>query len=289
MPTNLARMLADRRFAVTAEVAPPHGSDYSTMLASATLLAGYVDAINVTDNQGANMRMCPVAAAALLAREGIEPVLQLTCRDRNRMALQSELLGAAALGVGNVLALTGDDIGCGDHRHAKAVFDLDSVMLLDVLNHLKSGSDMNGSALDGPAPFFYGAAASPEAVPFAATFPKLSRKAAAGASFFQTQAVFRPERLASFCESVKPLGVPVLAGILVLRSVRMAEYINRNIPGLRVPEEVIERLRGAERPAAEGVRIAVEMARHARVHCSGIHLMTMGRDECVPEIVAAVR
>ena len=289
MPTSLARALADSGFAITAEVAPPHGCDCSAMLKAAGLLAPHVDAINVTDNQGANMRMSSLAAAALLVREGYEPVMQLTCRDRNRMALQSELLGAAAFGVKNVLALTGDDIGCGDHRHARAVFDVDSVMLLDAVKRLNSGSDMNGTPLDGPTSFFCGAAAAPEAEPFAATLPKLARKAAAGAAFFQTQAVFRPEKLAVFCEAIRPLGVPVMGGILVLRSARMAEYINRNIPGLRIPDEVVERLRGAGRPADEGVRIAIEMACHVRRVCSGVHIMTMGRDECVPEIVAAVR
>ena len=288
MPSRLARKLAAQEFVITAEVAPPHGCDLTGFQHAAASVAPYVDAVNVTDNQGANMRMSPLTAAALLVREGIEPIMQLTCRDRNRLALQSDLLGAASMGIHNILALTGDDIGCGDHRHGRAVFDLDSVLLLQAIAAMNSGQDMNGAALDGSPAFFAGAAAAPEVEPFAATRPKLARKVAAGARFFQTQAVFRPEKLVAFCASVKPLEAKLIAGILVLRSAKMAEFINRNIPGLTVPAEVVERLRSAGNPAAEGVAIAIEMARHCRATCDGIHIMTMGRDEVVPRIVAAI-
>lgn len=289
MPSRLARKLAANEFVITAEVAPPHGCNLTTFMRAASCVAAHVDAVNITDNQGANMRMSPLSAAALLAQEGIEPVMQLTCRDRNRLALQSDLLGAAGMGIHNILALTGDDIGCGDHRHGRAVFDLDSVMLLQTITGMNNGLDMNGAALDGTPDFFAGAAAAPEAEPFVVTRPKLARKVASGARFFQTQAIFRPEKLVSFCASVRPLDTKIIAGILVLRSAKMAEFINRNIPGLTIPAEIVERLRNSADPAAEGVAIAIEMARHCQSVCDGIHIMTMGRDEVVPRIIAAVK
>jgi 5,10-methylenetetrahydrofolate reductase len=281
--------MATGRFIITAELAPPRGCDMSVFLRMAAFVAPHVDAINVTDNQGANMRMTPLTAAALLVREGIEPVMQITCRDRNRLALQSDLLGAAAMGVHNLLALTGDDIGCGDHRQGRAVFDLDSVLLLRTIQGLNEGQDLNGKALEGKTTFFAGAAAAPEVEPFAATRPKLVKKTASGARFFQTQAVFDPQKLAGFCSIVQPLGVKVIAGILVLKSAKMADFINRTIPGLKIPVAVVERLAGAADPAAEGVRIATELAVRFRDICGGVHLMAMGRDEVVPEIVSALK
>jgi 5,10-methylenetetrahydrofolate reductase len=235
------------------------------------------------------MRMTPLTAAALLVREGIEPIMQVTCRDRNRLALQSDLLGASAMGIHNLLALTGDDIGCGDHRQGRAVFDLDSVLLLCTIRAMNEGLDMNGKALDGKTTFFAGAAAAPEVEPFVATRPKLAKKSAAGAGFFQTQAVFDPQKLTAFCTAVQPLGVKVIAGVLVLKSAKMADFINRNIPGLKIPAAVVERLAMASDPAAEGVRIATELALECRGLCDGVHLMAMGRDELIPEIVAALK
>jgi methylenetetrahydrofolate reductase (NADPH) len=289
MPTTLSRKMGDNRFVITAELAPPRGSDMGAFLRMAEFVAPHVDAINVTDNQGANMRMTPLTAAALLVREGIEPIMQLTCRDRNRLALQSDLLGASAMGIHNVLALTGDHISCGDHRQGRAVFDLDSVMLIQMIRGLNEGVDINGKPLDGSTTFFAGAAAAPEVEPFIVTRPKLVKKAAAGARFFQTQAVFEPQKLTMFCDTVETLGVKVVAGILVLRSAKMAEYINRNIPGLKIPPAVVERLANSPEPAVEGLRIATELALRCRDLCQGVHLMAMGRDEVVPEIVAALK
>ena len=288
MPFHLQEQLAAGRFVVTAEVCPPKGCDVPEFLARARAVAAVVDAINVTDNQGANMRISPLAAAALLVREGIEPVYQLTCRDRNRLALQSELLGAAALGVRTVLALTGDHIACGDHRGAKPVFDLDSVQLLQAIARLNEGRDLSGAPLDGSPAFFAGAAAAPEAEPFALSLLKLEKKAAAGARFFQTQAVFSAEKLAAFVAAVRPLGVKVIAGILLLKSAGMARYVNRHIPGLTVPDELIAELEQAAEPAAAGVTIARRLVAAARECCDGIHVMAMGREDLIPEIVAAV-
>lgn len=276
------------RFVVTAEVYPPKGSDCSQFLAKARLIAPVVDAINVTDNQGANMRISPLAAAALLVREGIEPIFQLTCRDRNRLALQSDLLGAAALGITNVLALTGDHISFGDHPGGKAVFDLDSVQLLETIAHLNSGRNLGGAAVTGTADFFAGAAAAPEADPLAPTLYKLAKKVEAGAAFLQTQAVLDVDKFAVFREAVRPLGVKVIAGIIVLKSAGMARFINRNIPGLTIPDDIVSRLEDAADPLATGIDVAIRLARELKPLCDGVHLMAMGREEIIPQIVEAV-
>jgi len=289
MISKLQHKLDAGEFVVTAEVCPPKGSDCAEFLAKAKALQGIADAINVTDNQGANMRISPLAAAALLVREGIEPIFQITCRDRNRMALQSDLLGAAALGVRNVLALTGDHISFGDHRQAKPVFDLDSVQLLGAIAELGRGRDLAGNPLCGAPTFFAGAAAAPEAEPFEATLFKLEKKVAAGARFLQTQAVFDPSRLSAFREAVAPLGVKVIAGILLLKSARMARFITANIPGLRVPDHLVAELESSADPLSAGVEIARRLAREAKPFCDGIHVMAMGREDLIPEIVKAVK
>ncbi len=289
MISQLQQKLDAGQFVITAEVCPPKGCDCHAFLAKAKALQGWVDAINVTDNQGANMRISPLAAAALLVREGIEPIFQITCRDRNRMALQSDLLGAAALGIRNVLALTGDHITFGDHRQGKPVFDLDSVQLLRAMTGLADGKDMAGNALQGAPRFYPGAAAAPEAVPFEPTLAKLEKKVAAGARFLQTQAVFEPTRLCAFRDAVAPLGVKVVAGILLLKSAKMARFVTRNIPGLRVPEHLVAELESATDPLACGVAIAARLAAELKPFCDGLHIMAMGREDLIPEILNAVR
>jgi 5,10-methylenetetrahydrofolate reductase len=282
--SNLQQQLAAGRFVVTAEIAPPKGIDVALALATACAFTG-VTAVNVTDNQGANMRMSPLAVAALLVRQGVEPILQLTCRDRNRMALQSELLGAAALGVENLLILSGDHARFGDHPGAKSVFDLDSVQLLQAVDGLMAGRNMAGKPLAGAPRFFAGAAVTPEAEPFALMFQKFAKKMENGARFFQTQAVFDTQKLERFMAEARPLGVPVLLGVLLLKNARMARFLNDNIPGVRVPAPLIERLEQAARPLDEGVAIAREMVVAARRHCQGVHLMTLGCEERIPEIL----
>ncbi|WP_144400141.1 methylenetetrahydrofolate reductase [Geobacter pickeringii] len=286
MTSPLHELLAADRFAVTAEISPPKGSDCGEFLEKARALRGTVDAINVTDNQGANMRISPLAPAALLVREGIEPILQLTCRDRNRLALQSELLAAAAFGVTNVLALTGDYITFGDHAAAKPVFDLDAVQLLQAITTLNAGRDLAGTALHGVPRFYPGAAAAPEAEPFELTLAKLRKKAAAGARFFQTQALFSPEKLIRFGEAVRPLGVKVIAGVILIKSAGMARYMNARIPGLTVPQELVAELDDAPRPLETGTAIARRLVATLRPHCDGIHIMAMGKEELIPEILA---
>jgi 5,10-methylenetetrahydrofolate reductase len=284
-PSHLQHKLSQGDFVITAEVCPPKGCDCTLFVHHAKTLSGTVDAINVTDNQGANMRISPLAAAAMLLQAGIEPILQLTCRDRNRLALQSELLGAAALGITNILALTGDHISFGDHREGKAVFDLDSVQLLECMQRLASGFDLSGKKLEGTPRFFAGAAAAPEAEPFDLTLYKLRKKAAAGAQFLQTQAIFNPDKLGRFTEAVAPLGMKVIAGILLLKSAAMARFINRNIPGLTVPEEIIRELEQSADPPATGLAIACRLARAVKPGAHGIHIMAMGHEELIPEIV----
>ncbi|WP_243372422.1 methylenetetrahydrofolate reductase [Geotalea sp. SG265] len=289
MISRLQEKLAAGQFVLTAEVCPPKGCDCGEFLEKARKLAPLVDAVNVTDNQGASMRISPLAAAALLVREGIEPIYQITCRDRNRLALQSDLLGAAALGITNVLALSGDHISFGDHRGGKPVFDLDSVQLLQAIQGLGEGRDLAGKRVSGEPAFFVGAAAAPEAEPFELTTFKLEKKAAAGASFFQTQAVFDPERLAFFSCAVKPHGVKVIAGILLLKSATMARYVTENIPGLNVPAALINELENAADPTAAGVRIAARLAAACKPHCHGLHIMAMGREDLIPQILESVK
>jgi methylenetetrahydrofolate reductase (NADH) len=289
MPTSLEHKLASGEFVLTAEVCPPKGIDCSDFIKWSKSLSGIIDAINVTDNQGANMRISPLAASLILHREGVEPVFQVTCRDRNRLALQSDLLGAAALGIRNILALTGDHISFGDHSEGKSVFDLDSIQLLDTLKILEGGFDLSGKPLAGTPSFFAGAAAAPEAEPFELTLYKLRKKVAAGAKFFQTQAVFRPEKMARFSEAVAPIGVKVITGVLLLKSAAMARYINNNIPGLRVPDEIIAELEQAANPAETGVKIACRLAKALKPYSDGIHIMAMGREEVIPEIAQTLK
>jgi len=283
--SRLSDKLAQQQFAVTAEIAPPKGVDIAPALAKAELLRD-MDAINVTDNQGACMRMSPLALAGLLVQNGYQPILQITCRDRNRMALQSDLLGAAALGIENLLLLTGDHPKFGDHKASRPVFDLDSVQLLKAVDELQQGSDMAGKVLSNAPHFFSGAAVAPAAEPQLLTLKKFKKKVACGARFFQTQAVFRRSQLESFMAEAKQHQVPVILGVLLLKNVRMANFLNRNIPGVQVPQDLLQRLEGATDPLQEGVQIAREMVDLARHYCQGVHLMTFGHENLIPQILA---
>ena len=281
----LSEQLADGRFVVTAEIAPPKGTNLGQAFAEARKLVG-VTAVNVTDNQGANMRLSSLALAARLQQSGIETILQLTCRDRNRMALQSDLLGAASFGIENLLLLSGDHSKFGDQPDARPVFDLDSVQLLDMTAGLMAGVDMVGKPLDGAPQFFPGAAANPAAEPFELMFRKVAKKVESGARFFQTQAVFERWALERFSAAMQPLAVPVIAGVLLVRSGKMARFLNDNIPGVQVPDELVERLERASDPVAEGVAIAREAVGWARELCQGVHLMTLGHEDKIPAILA---
>ena len=282
--------LAAGKFVVTAEVAPPKGTDISEIIEVAGLLKGRVDAANVTDQQSSVMRLGSMAVCHILKDEGLEPVFQLTCRDRNRLALQSDLLSAHVLGIENVLALTGDLPELGDHPEAKPVYDLDSVQLLQVISQLNNGFDMAGNELKGKTALFSGAVVNPGAdtgASYEMQILKLERKIAAGARFIQTQAVYDAKTLATFMERVAGYGVPVLAGIIPLKSAGMARFMNKNIAGVNVPEELIEKIAQAEDRVATGIEIAADLIRQFRGLCQGVHLMAIGWERKVPAILDA--
>jgi methylenetetrahydrofolate reductase (NADPH) len=284
---NLQEALASGKFVVTAEVGPPKGTDLAEMLADADLMAPRVTAINVTDQQSAVMRLSGLATCALLRQRGIEPVFQVTCRDRNRIGLQSDLLGAAALGIQNVLCLTGDYVTLGDHPQAKPVFDLDSVSLLRAVTTLMQGQDMAGKPLKGTPVFFPGAVVTPGADPLAPQIAKMEKKVRAGARFFQTQAVYEPELFTSFMDQVRPLGVPVMAGIVLLKSAGMARFMNRNVAGVHVPEELITEMDEAPSKAAKSIEIAARLITALRPYCQGVHIMAIGWEKRVPAVLDA--
>jgi len=284
---TLADKIKERRFLVTAEVGPPKGTNVDACLEEAERLRGLVDALNVTDLQSSVMRLGSLAMCHLLASRGIEPVYQLTCRDRNRLALQSDLLSAYALGIRNVMALTGDHPLLGDHPGAKPVFDLDSVSLLSAASQLMQGRDMTGHELDGSPDFLLGAAVNPGSDPVELQLMKMEKKVAAGARFFQTQAVFDLDRFAAFMQRSNRIGMPVLGGVLLLKSAGMARFLNQNIAGISVPDRYITMLADApkeERPAVS-VAIARELAVGIRDLCQGVHIMPLGWAHHIPQLL----
>ncbi len=284
---RLREALESGTFALTAEIGPPKGVDTAEMLEVAELIAPRVHSLNVTDNQSAVMRMSSLAGCALLKQHGIEPVLQMTCRDRNRIALQADLLGSAALGVDTVLALTGDHTTLGDHPQAKPVFDLESVQLLEVIRMLNAGTDMAGKPLAGTPDFYAGAVVTPEADPIEPQMHKFRKKVRAGAKFFQTQAVYDAERFKVFAEDARVTGARIMAGVLLLRSAGMARFMNANIAGVFVPEHLIERLAASDKQAATGIEIAAEFIDAVKDHCDGVHVMAVGAERKVVDILDA--
>ncbi len=279
--------LANGEFVVTAEVGPPKGTDISEMVHHVKMLKDKVHALNVTDNQSAVMRVSTIAVTKVLLDLGVEPIFQMTCRDRNRLGLQSDLLGAAIFGVKNVLALTGDHTLLGDHKDAKPVFDLESVQLLQVINRLNEGFDMAGNELKGKTDFFAGAIVTPEANPLEPQFAKFEKKVEAGAKFFQTQAVYDLKKFHTFIERAGKYNVPILAGILLLKSAGMAKYLNKFVAGISVPDELIQELADAEKPLEKGIEIAGRQIRELRQVCAGVHVMAIGTEDKVPDILAA--
>jgi len=284
-PERFEDQLGKKPFLVTMEVNPPKGTDLSEILRAVERVRGLVDAINVTDGSGAIMRASPVAVAKAILDAGVDPILQLTCRDRNRLALQAELLGASILGIRNLLLLTGDDPKAGDHPDAKPVFDINSAALMQVARGLAEGKDMAGKALTGTPAFCIGAAADPGAKDLEVEMQKLKAKIDGGAQFFQTQAVFNAAPLRALMERAKPFGKPVLAGILLVKSAKMARYMNEHVWGIHVPEELIARFERAADAKAECVAATVELIRAIRDVASGIHIYALGWEELVPEIL----
>jgi methylenetetrahydrofolate reductase (NADPH) len=274
-------------FLITAEVTPPKGVDPKHMLDQAQKLQGRVHAVNVTDSNRAIARMSPLVAALLLQQAGIEPVMQLACRDRNRIALQGDLLGASALGIRNVLALTGDPVKIGDCPTARSVFDLESARLLQLIQQLNHCQDCNGRELpDQGAHFFVGAAIEPQSPSFSGLQRRFEKKLEMGAQFFQSQMITDFDQLQHFMEKLgHGGGKPILAGIFLLKSAKNALFINKNLPGVAIPESIISRLAQAEHPLQEGIRIAAEQVQQARQICQGVHLMAVKAEHLIPQIL----
>jgi len=284
---NIAELAKNGKFVVTAEVGPPKGVDIQEMLEDAELMRGRVDGINATDQQSSVMRLGSLATCRLIKEKGLNPILQVTCRDRNRIALQSDLLSAYVLGIENVLCLTGDFVALGDHPQAKSVFDLDSVSLLMAAKELEQGRDLSGKELMGAPHFCLGAIVTPGADPLEPQLIKMEKKVKAGAQFFQTQAVYEPDKFEEFMKAVKHLNVPVLAGIVMLRSAGMARFMNKNVAGVHVPDNLIEEMEQAENRAQKSIEIAARLIKEMKPLCQGVHIMAIGWEKKVPEVLDA--
>lgn len=290
--SNLEKVLEGGKFAVTAELGPPKGTSVKAIQRKAEQLKPYVDAVNATDNQTAITRMCSLATCTIARQCGVEPVMQIVCRDRNRIAIQSDVLGAVALGIQNILCLSGDHQKFGNHPAAKNVYDLDSIQLIATLKKMRDEKKFqSGDEFSGQAPVFIGAAANPYADPFEFRAIRLGKKVKAGADFIQTQAVFDVERFDRWMRMVREMGLDkqthILAGIIPVKSVGMARYMRDYVSGVAVPDEVVTRLEKAEDVKEEGIKLALEIIEQVRdipgVH--GIHLMAVGWEDAVPIIV----
>ena len=286
---RITELFDNGEFVVTAEVGPPKGIDASHVVEEAKEYLSGITAVNVTDNQSSVMRMGSLPACVMLKNAGLTPILQLTCRDRNRIALQSELLGAAALGIENILCLTGDHTKMGDHPGAKPVFDLDSVSLLHTVCQLEKGVDLGGNPLVGEAPkFAKGAVVSPCSDSVDAQLAKMERKVMAGAEYFQTQAVFDSEKFISFMEKAKEFGKPVQLGVIIPKSAGMAKFMNKNVAGVHVPQWMIDELAADKEKAKAGitgVELAAKVIKECRPYCQGLHIMALGWEAKVPELL----
>jgi 5,10-methylenetetrahydrofolate reductase len=287
---SLREVFASGKFAITGEIGPPKGIDIKGILEEAEhYYKGRVNAVNVTDIQSSVMRLGSLPVCHLLKDREIEPVFQMVCRDRNRLALQSDLLNAAVLGVENILCLTGDYTTLGDHPQAKPVFDLDSVQLLQAAKGLEGGQDMVGNKLQGSPKFFLGAVVNPGVDPLEPQIMKMEKKVKAGAQFFQTQAVYEPKKFEKFMKAVEYLKTPVMVGIVLLKSAGMAKYMNENVAGVFVPEELIKEIKEVskeDRPQ-KSVEIAARLIKEMKDMCQGVHLMPLGWDKYVPQILDA--
>ena len=285
---SLQAKLTAKEFAITTEVGPLKGTDTTEIEEVAELLRGRVDAANVTDQQSSVMRLGSLAVCHLLKDKGLDSIFQMACRDRNRLALQSDLLSAHVLGIENVLALTGDLPALGDQPQAKPVYDLDSVQLLWVISRLNEGYDMVGNELRGKPNFFAGAVVTPEADTEAKRelqLIKMEKKITTGARFFQTQAVYDVDSFANFMKRVEGFNVPILAGVIPLKSAGMARFMNKNVAGVSVPEELIDKMAKTEDKVATGIEIAANLIEELRDICHGVHIMAIGWEKRVPAIL----
>jgi 5,10-methylenetetrahydrofolate reductase len=284
----LAAKIQSQKFVVTSELTPPKGVDLADLFAKADTLRSYVDAFNLTESHRARMAMAPTAVARLLLERGIEPIVQMTARDRNRLAFQADLLGASALGVRNFIFMGGDPPANGDHPEAKPVFDLHANEMLAAARQLCAGRDLAGNPLHGAPSMFLGATANPGAADLGTEITNVRRKIDAGAQFFQTQAIYDTAAFERFLEVLKPRDVAILAGIIPLKSAKMAAWLNASVPGVCVPESLIAEMAraagsGAETPA--GIEIAARTIRAVRALCAGVHVMALGWESHVPGIL----
>ncbi|MCX6010590.1 MAG: methylenetetrahydrofolate reductase [Chloroflexi bacterium] len=290
--TNLEKILESGRFAVTAEAGPPKGTSAAVIQKKGEMLRNCCDAVNITDNQTAIVRMSSLAGCVLLKQVGVEPVMQMVVRDRNRLALQSDVLGAVAMGIGNFLCLSGDHQKFGNHPSAKGVFDIDSIQLIQMLKKMRDEKKfLNGEEISGEVPIYIGAAANPFADPFEFRVKRLAKKVKAGLDFVQTQAVYDVPKFAKFMQMVCDLGldkqVHILAGVIPIRSVGMARYMRDYVSGVSLPDEIITRLEKAEKAKEEGVKIILEIIEQLKEipGVQGIHIMAVGWEDIVPEMV----
>jgi methylenetetrahydrofolate reductase (NADPH) len=291
MTSKFKEALESGRFIVTSEVAPPKGTDLAKLKHHIGLLRDKVDAMNVTDHQSSVMRYPSLGGALLVKEMDGEAILQMTCRDRNRMALQADLLFAASRGINNVLCLTGDSVVLGDHKEAKGVFDLDSSQLLATIRRLEKGKDLGDNDLDGSVSFCAGAIVTPEANPIEPQLIKFEKKIDAGAEFIQTQAVYDLDNFNEFMKYARQFPVKILAGIILLTSAPMARFMNKNVAGVNVPQDLIDEMDSAPkgRKLEKGIEIAGRMIRRIKEEkmCDGVHIMAIGKEEVVPDIISA--
>ena len=284
---RLRKAIRSGEFIVTAEVMPPKGGDPSHMLEMAGHLKDWVHAVNVTDGSRAVLRMSSLACSVLLKQAGIEPICQMTGRDRNAIAIQADLMGAHALGLNNILTLTGDPIKAGDHPKGKSVHELDSIRMLRLIRQLNGGTDFNEKKMtDGELDIFAGAAVDPQSRSWSGLQSRFEKKVAAGAQFFQSQLISDFDKLEKFMDQIA-VGCdrPILAGIFLLKSAKNAAFINRCVPGVDIPQHIIDRLEKADEPLREGMKIAAEQVQAARQLCQGVHMMAVRREDLIPEIL----
>ena len=289
MSNKFKQAFDEGQFVVTAEVGPPKGTNITELEESIELLKDKVHALNVTDNQSSVMRISSLAVCEMIKKVGGLPILQMTCRDRNRMAIQSDLLGAHCLGINNVLCLTGDYVSVGDHPQCKPVFDLDSVLLLQTVEALNNGKDIAGNDMNAPTDLYMGAVVTPEADPIEPQLLKFQKKVQAGSKFFQTQAIYDMENFKKFMKHARKFDTKIMAGIVLLVSAGMARYMNRNVPGIFVPNDLIKEMKeaGKGKGLEAGIRIAGRHIRQLKDEnvCDGVHIMAIGKEHVVPDIL----
>lgn len=280
--------LKNKSFVVTAELSPPKGVDLDAVLKKSDILKGRVDGVNATDNQVAVLHLSSVAFCALLKQKGLDPILQMNCRDRNALAMQADLLGAYALGIRNVLAISGDYPKKSLHHVVKPVFDIDSVQLIKLIIDMNRGMDFAGEKLIGAPSFTVGGVVNPGADPIEGQIVKLKKKIDAGAEFIQTQIVYDVDGFKKFRDKIKDIKIKMLVGILPVRSIKMAQTI-QNIPGVHLPKKLIDRISGAGDPVKEGIEISAEIINGLKGYIDGVHFMTLNNVESIPEILAKIR